>query len=182
MTIFIPTKTFLAWIEISFLFDGYLLLFRTVAKLIQSTGRPPKPTVNELPMKPSKPLVHARPLDAHIMTRSMTVSSTESPHIPQSDSTNEFLQSKPSMTASLYSTSVSGKNVDEQKDTTNSVASAPPPVTARSGRAGLGTRVLPAPNAHGDGPTVTLRHFQAEKKSKQCPRISKSFLFYSSSS
>lgn len=100
----------------------------------------------------------------------MTVSSTESPHIPQSDSTNEFLQNKPSMSTSLYSASLLANNINEQKDTNNStesVALSPPPVADRVGKARLGALVLPALSAHGDGPTVILRRTQAEKKSKR---------------
>ena len=141
-------------------------MFRAVTTLIKSTVRPSKPTVDELPMTRSKPTVYPRPSATHTMSRSMTVSSTESPHIPQSDSTNEFLRNKPSMSTSLYSASLS----NEQKDTNNSTESislSPPPVADRVGKAGIGTRVLPAPNAHGDGPTVKLRHIHEEKKSKR---------------
>jgi hypothetical protein len=137
-------------------------------------------TNDELPSVSTKPpqqlpVVQPRPLTVtRSMTRSMTVTSQDSPQIINSDVANESFQTKPSMSASLYSSLVPPNN-NEQKETNNStesVSSSGPPVSARIGKAALGgTRVLPVLDPNGDAPPVKLRHFQPDRKGRKEKKI-----------
>lgn len=122
-------------------------------------------------MKPhvQLPVVHPRPSSVYTMTRSMTISNTESPpQINRLDLTNESSHTKPSMSTSLYSSLVlPNNNNNEQKDSNNSaepISPPGPPVTARTGKAAIGTRVLPVLDPNGGAPPVKLRHIQGDRK------------------
>jgi len=104
------------------------------------------------------------------MSKSMTLTNSDSPQIINSDSTHELLQTKPSMSTSSFGILTSLSNKDEQKETNNSsenLSSQVPPVLARTGKvAGLGTRVLPAMDPNGEPPPVKLRPLPSEKKGR----------------
>jgi hypothetical protein len=173
----------------SSIFINDFSLFRTVSKLIKSAIKYPKTTTttDDSPPTPAKPhvqppVVHPRPSSVYTMTRSATISNTESPQMNRSDSTNESSHTKPSMSTSLYSSLVLPNNNSEQKDSNNSaepVTSPGPPVTARMGKTAIGTRVLPVLDPNGDAPPIKLRHFQGERKGIKRNRM-KIFNFISS--
>jgi hypothetical protein len=101
------------------------------------------------------------------MSKSMTLTNSDSPQIINSDSTHELLQTKPSMSTSSFGILTSLSNKDEQKETNNSsenLSSQVPAVLARTGKVALGTRVLPAMDPNGEPPPVRLRPLPSEKK------------------
>jgi hypothetical protein len=107
----------------------------------------------------------------------MTISNTESssPQINRLDATNESSHTKPSMSASLYSTLVlPNNNNNEQKDSNKSpepISPQVPPVTARVGKAAVGTRVLPVLDPNRETPPVILRQVPADRKGINSFRI-----------
>jgi hypothetical protein len=151
--------------------------------LIKSTLKPSKITNDESPSISTKlvqqlPVVQPRPSTmTRSMTRSMTVSNHDSPQIMNSDVVNESFQTKPSMSASLYSSLVPPNNNNEQKETNNSmesVSSSGPPVSARIVKPAIGgTRVLPVLDPNGDAPPVKLRHFQPDRKGRKTKKLNK---------
>jgi hypothetical protein len=165
---------------------SFLTVFRTVAKIFKHSSKPPKSTGDDsspppVPVKTQQQLsaLQSRsassqqqtniPLArANSMSKSMTVPNNDSPQIINSDVIHEPFQTKPSMSASSYGSLIPSYK-DEQKETNNSsenVSSPLPPVLARTGKAAIGTRVLPPNDPNGEPPPVRLRHFQAEKKGR----------------
>ena len=77
------------------------------------------------------------------------------------------------MSTSLYTSPLlsnhngNGNEHREMNNSSESIVSSVPPVLARTGKAAIGTRVLPVLDPNGDAPPVKLRHFQPEKKGKQ---------------
>lgn len=107
------------------------------------------------------------------MSKSMVVPNSDSPQIINSDSTHELIQGKPSMSTSSYGSLITS-NKDEQKETQNSsenLSSPAPPVSARTGKVALGTRVLPAIDPNGEVPQVKLRPLLSEKKGRDSRRL-----------
>ncbi len=147
-----------------------------MAKLIKSTLRPSKGTHDEsLPTSTSSsqqvPIVQPRPSTINKMTRSMTLTSADSSHIINSDLSNESFQTKSSMTTSLFSSLIpsnnNNNNTEQINNSAESVSSPVPPVSVRTGKAAIGTLVLPVPDPSGEPPPVKLRHIQPEKKSRK---------------
>ncbi|UJR27563.1 hypothetical protein I4U23_008845 [Adineta vaga] len=139
-----------------------------VTKLLKSALKPSK-TSNDEPNTPTInkiPIPQPRPSPINPMSKSMTVVDNDSLPIMNSDVFNGSSRTQPSMSTSLYSPIISSNN-SEPKEITNSTESIPspvPPVSARTGKIALGTRVLPVPDPNTDAPPVKLRHFQPEKK------------------
>jgi hypothetical protein len=107
------------------------------------------------------------------MSKSTVVSNNDSPQIINSDSTHESFQGKSSMPTSSYGV-LTISNKDEQKETQNSsenLSSPAPPVSARTGKVALGTRVLPAMDPNGEVPQVKLRPLTSEKKGRDFRRL-----------
>ena len=157
-----------------------LSAFRTVAKIFKTSAKPSKSTNDDSsPPPPPVPAktqaaLQSRPSASNQLTRtnsmskSMVVPNNDSPPIINSDVIHEPLQTKSSMSTSSYA-SLLPSNKDEQKETNNSlenISSQLPPVLARTGKAAIGTRVLPPNDPNGEPPPVRLRHFQAEKKGR----------------
>lgn len=87
-------------------------------------------------------------------------------HVVNSDSTQDYMQTKTSMSMGAPSASVLS-NKDERKDaytSLDSLSPAVPPVAPRTGRVAVGTRVLPVADPSGEGPQVKLRHYQSDRK------------------
>ncbi len=164
-------------IDFSIFINLSFFLIRNITKCFKSVLRPLKPTNDESPSTVNKPpqqlpAVQPRSSTLKSMSRSMTLSNNDSPPIIESDLSNESHQRRPSMSSSLYSSlASSNNNNNEQKDINNSMESVsspgPPAVSARIGKAAIGTRVLPMLNPTGDAPAVKLRHFQPEKKGRK---------------
>ena len=147
--------------------------------------KPPKAAVDESsptqvpPPVPAKTQPQARPSASqqttpsslsrtHSMSKSMVAPTTDSPQIVNSDPIHEPIQGKPSMSTSSYGPLLSF-NKDEQKETSNSLenlSSPAPPVSARTGKIALGTRVLPPMDPNGDVPQVKLRPLASDKRGK----------------
>ncbi|CAF4713598.1 unnamed protein product, partial [Rotaria sp. Silwood1] len=103
-------------------------------------------------------------LTTNITSKSTPVINNDTSQIMNSDSICDPNQIKPTM--SLSSQTVLS-NKDDQKETYNSlenISPQAPPVSARTGRAAIGTRVLPVLDPSGEVSPVKLRHFQSEKK------------------
>jgi hypothetical protein len=112
------------------------------------------------------------------MSKSVTITNSDSPQIINSDSTHESLQTKPSMSTSSFGILTSK---DEQKETNNSsenLTSPAPPVLFRTGKAAIGTRVLPAMDPNGEAPPVKLRPLISEKKGRYFNRINYIYLVF----
>lgn len=144
--------------------------FRVVTKFLKSALKTTKPTNDESTPSPNTnklPTPQPRPPALNIMSKSMTLTNKDSPQIINSDLSNGSSQVKSSMSTSLYSPSTA-----DQKDVNHSIESIPaslPSVSARTGKLGIGTRVLPMADSSTDAPPIKLRHFQSEKKgSYQC--------------
>lgn len=159
--------------------------FRVATKTLKPVLKPPKSTVDESssspaqvpPPVPAKTQLGARPSASqqntpsslartHSMSKSMVTPNVDSPQIINSDPTHEPIQAKPSMSTSSYGGLLSF-NKDEQKEAHNSVenlSSPAPPVSARMGKAAIGTRVLPAMDPNGEVPQVKLRPLPSEKR------------------
>lgn len=148
------------------MFSSIFLLFRTVAKFIKSalkSSESPSITV-KLPLQ--LPIVQPRSLINNTMTRSMTVSNNDAPHIVNSDSTNESFQTKTSMSTSLYSPFVSSNNNEQINNSVESIpAPTPPHPYPRKGKAVFGTCVLPS-GVNGELPSVKLKPLSERKGRK----------------
>ena len=131
--------------------------------------QPPLLALQTRPPAVSQPINHA-------MSKSVSLSNNDSSQIINSDFSPELFPTKNSMSTSLYtSTLLSSSNGNEHREMNNSsesIVSSVPPVLARTGKAAIGTRVLPVLDPNGDAPPVKLRHFQPEKKGKQTRHFS----------
>ncbi|CAF1492183.1 unnamed protein product, partial [Adineta steineri] len=150
---------------------------KTVTKLFKPTLKSTKAT-NDEPSPPPVPVktqqhLSARPSNAQQQTnapltasKSVAVTNNDISQIINSDTTHEPIHTKPLMSMSSYA-GFTPSNRDEQKETYNSsenVSSPVPPVLTRSGKAAIGTRVLPALDPNGEAPPVRLRHYPLDKK------------------
>ncbi len=180
-------------------------LFRTVTKMLKSALKSPKSLATNIEETPpiltktqsSQPLLQGRPSlgvagqqqmvppssASTIMSKSLINSDSSSPLAVNSEAlTNEPVQAKSSMSTSSYATLMS-MTANDQKETTNASetgSTSVPAVLARTGKAAIGPRVLPALDPTGDAPPVKLRHIPAEKKGNKTRRIQSSsiqFLF-----
>ncbi|CAF1333578.1 unnamed protein product [Adineta steineri] len=151
---------------------------KTVTKLFKPTLKSTKAT-NDEPSPPPVPVktqqhLSARPSNAQQQTNApltasksvAAVTNNDISQIINSDTTHEPIHTKPLMSMSSYA-GFTPSNRDEQKETYNSsenVSSPVPPVLTRSGKAAIGTRVLPALDPNGEAPPVRLRHYPLDKK------------------
>ncbi|CAF2649231.1 unnamed protein product [Rotaria sp. Silwood2] len=99
----------------------------------------------------------------NVTSKPTTMTNNDSSQIINSDSTLDPLLLKSTMSLSPQATL---SNKDDQKEAYNSLEniSQAPPVLARTGKAAIGTRVLPVLDSSGEAPPVRLRHFQSDKK------------------
>lgn len=114
------------------------------------------------------------------MSKSVSLSNHDAGQTLNSDLAPSALQTKTSMSTSLYNTAlsstghsheVSENNNSNNNQSTESIGSSIPAVLSRSGKTPIGTRVLPLLESNADSPPVRLRHFQSEKKSKKISEI-----------
>ena len=137
--------------------------------MFKSALKSPKTTNDELSSLTNKPSQQLRPSTTNPMSKSMTLTNNDSPQIINSDLSNDSLQTKTSMSTSLYSPSIPANNNNEQKDINNSaesISSTTPQVLIRANKVAMGTRVFPVIDPSGDAPPIKLRHFQPEKKGR----------------
>jgi hypothetical protein len=140
-----------------------------VSKFVKSVFKTPK-TPNDETNLPSSvavksqatlPISQVRPSGTVIVPKPAT---TDVPQMAHTDSSHEILQNK-SLSATIQSsTSLPLTSKDEMNSLAETASSPVPPVLARTGKAAIGTRVLPVLDINGDTPPVRLRHLTPSEK------------------